>query len=82
MHMNSGRFAKMTDDEKTVMIMEKGKFVSKGKFLGLEVDLYKIEDSFVEIWYDLFLDKITRIEYLQNKSVNPYLKYLKICTDN
>jgi hypothetical protein len=28
------------------------------------------------------MDKISKIEYLQDRPVNPYLKFLKVSTDN
>jgi hypothetical protein len=80
--MKAEKFKNMTLDEKTLLIMEKGKFISKGSYSGVEIDLYKLEESFVEIWYDIYMDKISKIEYLQDRPVNPYLKFLKVSTDN
>lgn len=69
-------FDNLTIDEKARLILSKGVYVSKSEFFQLEISLYRIEDEFVEIWYEPISGRVLQIDYLKNKAVNPYLKHL------
>jgi hypothetical protein len=69
-------FDSLTIDEKARLILSQGIYVSKSEFTKLEISLYRIEDEFVEIWYEPVSGKVLQIDYLKNKAINPYLKHL------
>ncbi|MGK7396503.1 MAG: hypothetical protein ACNS62_18130 [Candidatus Cyclobacteriaceae bacterium M3_2C_046] len=69
-------------EEKAIKIMEAGALVSSEEFFQLNIKLYRVEDEFLEVWYNTFLKKVTRVENLDQKKINPYLKYLAISNLN
>lgn len=69
-------FDNLTIDEKAKVILNQGVYVSKSEFFQLEISLYRIDNEFVELWYEPLSGRIFKIEYLKNKPVNPYLKHL------
>ena len=69
-------FETLSIDEKARMVFEKGMFVSKSEYHQLDISLYRLGSEFVELWYNPVVDRITRIEELKNKAINPYLKHL------
>ncbi|AHM60501.1 hypothetical protein D770_11220 [Flammeovirgaceae bacterium 311] len=73
-------FDKLSLDEKAKLILSKGVYVSKSEFFQLEISLYRIENDFVELWYEPITGRVMRIDYLKGKKVNPYLKHL--CASN
>ena len=72
----------LTIDELAILIMKKGSLISSGDYHDLNISLYRVESEFVEIWLDTMENKVTRVEVLKNKMINPFLKYLKICCNN
>lgn len=74
--MKPAEFDSLTIDEKAKVILNRGVYVSKSEFFQLEISLYRIDDEFVELWYEPVTGKIFKIDYLNNKPVNPYLKHL------
>lgn len=74
--MKPAEFENLTIDQKTRMVLKKGVYISKSEFFQLEVSLYRIDDEFVELWYEPIEGRIFKIDYLKNKKVNPYLKHL------
>lgn len=74
--------AKLTTDEKAILIMQRGSLISSSEFLNLSIDLYRVDDDFIEIWYSTSADKVYKIEFLKEKAINPFLKYLKISCNN
>ena len=56
-------------------ILEHGVFVTTSNFYQVEISLYKMDHQFVEVWYDTKREAITQIGYLDDSSVNPYLKH-------
>ena len=74
--MKPAEFDNLTIDEKAKVILSRGAYVSKSEFFQLEISLYRIDDVFVELWYEPIIARILRIEYLKDKKINPYLKHL------
>ena len=74
--MKPAEFDSLTIDEKAKVILSKGVYVSKSEFFQLEISLYRMDDVFVELWYEPIAGSILRIEYLKDKKINPYLKHL------
>jgi hypothetical protein len=74
--MKPAEFDNLSTDEKARMILSRGVYVSKSEFFQLEISLYRIDDVFVELWYELINGRIFKIDYLKHKKVNPYLKHL------
>lgn len=72
----------LTTDEKAMLVMQKGSLISSSEYAKLQIDLYRVDEEFVEIWYNTFLESVSKIEILKNKSINPFLKYLKISSVN
>lgn len=74
--MKPAEFDNLSIDEKAKVILSKGVYVSKTEFFQLEISLYRMEDEFVELWYEPITGNIFKIDYLKNKKINPYLKHL------
>lgn len=74
--MKPAEFDNLSIDEKAKVILGKGVYVSKTEFFQLEISLYRMEDEFVELWYESITGRIFRIDYLKSKKINPYLKHL------
>lgn len=74
--MKPAEFDNLTIDEKARVVLSKGAYVSKSEFFQLEISLYRVDDVFVELWYEPISGRIFKIDYLKNKKVNPYLKHL------
>lgn len=74
--MKPAEFDNLTTNEKARMILSRGVYVSKSEFFQLEISLYRIDDVFVELWYEPINGRIFKIDYLKNKKINPYLKHL------
>lgn len=74
--MKSAEFDSLTIDEKVKVVLNRGVYVSKSEFFQLEISLYRVDNEFVELWYESLTGKVFRIDYLKNKSINPYLKHL------
>lgn len=74
--MKPAGFDHLTINEKAKVILSRGVYVSKSEFFQLEISLYRIDNEFVELWYEPVTGRIYKIDYLKNKAVNPYLKHL------
>lgn len=74
--MKPAEFDNLTIDEKAKLILNRGVYVSRSEFFQLEISLYRMDDEFVELWYESLSGRIFRIDYIKNKSINPYLKHL------
>ncbi|HAA15265.1 MAG TPA: hypothetical protein DCE41_27635 [Cytophagales bacterium] len=57
-------------------ILEHGVFVTKSEFYQVEVSLYKMDQEFVEVWYDTKREAITQIGYLKGHPINPFIKHI------
>lgn len=69
-------------DAKARVILEHGVYVTSSEFYQIEITLYKIDDEFVEIWYDTKREEITRIDRLNTQSINPFLKHFATISEN
>ncbi|MDQ3536151.1 MAG: hypothetical protein M3421_11055 [Bacteroidota bacterium] len=74
--MRPNDFQHLAINEKARIILNNGSFVYKSEFHHLEISLYKVEENYVEIWFDPIKGKITNIDYVNDKPINPYLKHL------
>jgi len=57
-------------------ILEHGVFVTTSEFYQIEISLYKMDNEFVEVWYDTKREAITQIGYLKDHPVNPFIKHI------
>jgi hypothetical protein len=80
--MSPVEFENLTLNEKAKVIIKEGVFLSKSKFTNLEITLYRVEDFFIEIWYEPTLERVFKIDNLHSKKVNPFLKHLNITSLN
>jgi len=80
--MSPVEFENLTLNEKAKLIIKEGVFLSKSKYKKLEITLYRVEDFFIEIWYEPFLEKVYKIDNLHSKKINPFLKHLNITSLN
>lgn len=74
--MKPAEFDNLTIDEKAKVILSRAVYVSKSEFFQLEISLYRMNDEFVELWYEPIRGRILKIDYLKDKKINPYLKHL------
>ena len=74
--MKPAEFDNLTTDEKAKVILRRGAYVSKSEFFQLEISLYRMDDEFVELWYEPIVGTILKIGYLKDRKINPYLKHL------
>lgn len=65
-------------DEKARLIISKGSYVSKTMFFQLGISLYRINDKFIEIWYNTQSGTVRKVDYLNDKEINPYIKHMYV----
>lgn len=75
-------FERLTFSQKAKIVLKEGSFVSKASFHNLEISLYKLDDVFVEIWYEPFTETMKKIISLKKDSFMPFLKHLNFTTLN
>jgi len=80
--MTPVEFESLTLNEKAKVIIKDGVFLSKSKYKELEITLYRINDFFIEIWYEPTLERVFKIDNLSDKKVNPFLKHLSLASLN
>jgi hypothetical protein len=72
------KFQGLPISEQAQLILDSGIYVSKSEYKDLEISLYRVEQEFVEIWYDSLLEKVIKIEAVTGNVINPYLKHLAV----
>lgn len=60
-------FQGMTLREKIDLLYREGNFVTAIRYYGYKVNLYLMNDFYVEVFYNHKLDKIDKIDLLQRK---------------
>jgi hypothetical protein len=64
---------------KAVMVWEHGQFISTREYYEMKVNLYNLPGFMVEIYYHPLLNKIERIEILNDtKNLESHIKNIKI----
>jgi hypothetical protein len=76
--MKSLNFESLSVEERALLILSDGKFVSKSMFKNVEISLFRIEDHFLEVWYEPAIEKVTKVLPLSKHDFDPYLKHLEI----
>ena len=62
-----------------VLVHEFGEYISTGEYYSMKVNLYTMPGFLVELFYDPHLNKIDRIEIVNdNKPLNKYLTQIEI----
>jgi hypothetical protein len=69
-------FEQLSLAERAEYVLTEGSFVSKSYFYQLEISLYRINEQFIELWYDTFHNKTFAIEPMEGRSINPFLKHI------
>lgn len=49
---------------------------------NIEMSLYHYNGMRIEIFFNIMENKITKIEQVENKAINPYIKYLMTNINN
>ncbi|MES2516070.1 MAG: hypothetical protein V4580_18085 [Bacteroidota bacterium] len=52
-------------DERFKIISEKGEFLSRIKYYGFYINLYALDHTFVEVYYNWYSNKLEEIELLE-----------------
>lgn len=74
--MNPIEFQDLQLEEQAQIIFHKGHFISKTIFFQLSISLYRINEEFVEIWYNTQSGTIRKVEPLKEWTINPFIKFL------
>ena len=80
--MNPIQFKDLQLEEQARMIFLKGTFISKIMFFQLGISMYRLNEEFVEIWYNTRTGTIRKIETLKHKKISPFIKHLHIASAN
>lgn len=74
------RFFKLSIHDKCRVLYLDGEFLMAIRYYGHKVNLYKLEDKLIEVFYDHKENKITEIASLDfgSKRMNFYLDQVKI----
>lgn len=80
--INTTAFRNLEAEEQARLIFDNGVFVSKVLFFQLSISLFRINDEFVEIWYNTLTGTIRKIEPLQHKAISPFIKHLFVTGSN
>ena len=71
-------FNVLPENDKADVVWEHGKFLSNRNIEGHGINLYSLNDYYVEIWYDQGTNKTIKIRSF--KSTNPLDPYLEEIT--
>lgn len=74
--MNPIAFKDLQLEEQARMIFLEGVFVSKIMFFQLSISMYRVNNEFVEIWYNTKSRTIRKIEPLKYNKISPFIKHL------
>lgn len=66
--MRSRNFSRLSLDEKTKWVYFNGQLITSIRYYAYKVNLYLIEDFYVELFYHHSQDRIEKIELLDDKS--------------
>lgn len=80
--MRNITFNNLALEEQARQIFLRGHYVNKISFFQLSISLFRINDEFVEIWYNTLTGTIRKIEPLQNRAINPFIKHLFATSPN
>ena len=73
--MTSKEFEEMSLIEQGMTLIGRGKHITQIKKEDLLLNLYSVEDFFVEIYYSILLDKIESIEIINDLSrIDQYIE--------
>lgn len=74
--MNPIEYQDLQLEEQASLIFLKGNFISKISFFQLSILLYRVNEEFVEIWYNTISGTVRKVEPLKGKSISPFIKHL------
>ena len=80
--INTTAFRSLETDVQARLIFDNGVFISKILYFQLSISLFRIDDEFVEIWYNTLTGTIRKIEPLQQKKISPFIKHLAMVSVN
>lgn len=66
-------FKKLSLIDKYNTVCDKGNYISKRLYRGMEAYLYKIDDFYVEVWKRYMLNQIEWIEVAPETTINKYV---------
>ena len=72
-------FIQLSDREKADMVLQQGTFLMTRELHGLKINLYAVEDFYVEVWYNpepYYIQKI--ISFGGIVCLEPYLDLIKL----
>jgi hypothetical protein len=63
----NGTFDKYSLSEKFNLINQKGKYLGVREYYNHTINLYLVDDTFIEVWYFPAENKIVKIEILEDQ---------------
>ena len=78
----SSKISNYTLQQKAKFVIDEGIYLSKSSYKYLEINLYKVDGEFVEVWYSTKLSRIIKVDFLVKKDINPYLKHIAVLYSN
>ena len=78
--VNTDKFLSLPTKDKVKMLYEEGTFVMSIRYYGFKVNLFLLYGFYVEVFYNHKLDKIDRIQLLDesHSRMNFYIDQIKI----
>ena len=67
------KFRRLSLVDKYNIVCNKGNYISKRLYRGMEAYLYKVDDFYVEVWKRYMLNGITWIEVVPETTLNKYI---------
>lgn len=77
-YITDSEFKKLPLLTKYKVVSEKGYYVHKRIYRGMEVYLYKIDDFYVEVWKRYMLHQIEWIEVAPNDVIEKYAEQVNL----
>lgn len=75
--MNKNDFNKLDIQAKAIMVFEYGKYIGLRYYYNHAINLYSLNDFFVEVWYFAPDNKMAKIGILEKEStLNLYIDYM------
>jgi hypothetical protein len=75
--INNKTFIKLTSSKKFELISNEGKYLGVREYYNHFINLYLVDDTFIEVWYFPAENKIEKIEIIvDQKILDLYIDYM------
>lgn len=77
-YITDSEFKKLSLIERYTTVIEKGYYIAKRLYRGMEAYLYKVDDFYVEVWKRFMLGEVCWIEVAPDDAICKYADYVDL----